>query len=46
LKVDKVIECARQLTSAGFMKGTELVKKMESRVRLTTGSPKLDGLLG
>jgi len=46
LKVDNVIECARQLTSAGFMKGTELVKKMESRVRLTTGSPKLDGLLG
>ncbi|KAF4682386.1 Meiotic recombination protein dmc1 [Perkinsus olseni] len=46
-KVEKIQEAARKLTSAGFITGSEFVRtKCKKRFRLSTGSSKVDQLLG
>lgn len=45
-KVDKILEASRKLSDSGFKTCTQLVEKMKSRVRISTGASKLDQMLG
>lgn len=45
-KIDKILEAARKLENHGFMSGNELAQKRKNVVKITTGSPILDELLG
>jgi RecA/RadA recombinase len=45
-KIDKILEAAKKIENHGFMSGNELAIKRKHVVRITTGSPILDELLG
>lgn len=45
-KIQKILEAAKKLENHGFMTGNELAQKRKSVIKITTGSPVLDQLLG
>eukprot|EP00930_Biecheleria_cincta_P014600 TRINITY_DN12498_c0_g3_i1.p1 TRINITY_DN12498_c0_g3~~TRINITY_DN12498_c0_g3_i1.p1 ORF type:complete len:300 (-),score=78.58 TRINITY_DN12498_c0_g3_i1:443-1276(-) len=45
-KVDKIMEAARKSSQSGFITCTQLVERMKSRFRLSSGASKLDQMLG
>ena len=45
-KIEKILEAAKKLENHGFMTGNELAQKRKNIIRITTGSPVLDELLG
>lgn len=45
-KIDKILEAAKKLENHGFMTGNQIAEKRKNVVRITTGSPILDELLG
>jgi meiotic recombination protein DMC1 len=45
-KVDKIVEAARKIEKSVFITGNEVVEKRKNIVKITTGSPLLDNLLG
>jgi meiotic recombination protein DMC1 len=45
-KIEKLIEAAYKVTNAGFITGSDILNKRKNIVKITTGSSKLDILLG
>lgn len=45
-KLDKIIEAVGKIESVGFMTGNDVYLKRQTVVRISTGAPKLDELLG
>ncbi len=45
-KIEKILEAAKKLENHGFMTGNQLAQKRKNVIRITTGSPVLDQLLG
>lgn len=46
LKIEKIQEAAKKLEKFGFMSGTELENLRKKVLKVTTGSSKLDKILG
>jgi meiotic recombination protein DMC1 len=45
-KLDKIIESAMKIENAGFMTGNELRERRKQILKITTGSPAFDEMLG
>ena len=45
-KLDKILEAVGKVESVGFMTGNDLFLKRQAVVKISTGSPKFDELLG
>ena len=45
-KIEKILDVVKKIENHGFMSGNEVAIKRKNVVKITTGSPLLDDLLG